>query len=99
MIDLKLNIGEQDIQIVDSYKVTKRSDIKKYISEIKTEYSSHPVFEKISEKTLVSEWCVHNLLYKLNILRSRTKDVDLNSNKTKLEIFLYRFLSIFYIGL
>ena len=48
MIDLKLNIGEQDIQIVDSYKVTKRSDIKKYISEIKTEYSSHPVFEKIS---------------------------------------------------
>ena len=99
MIDLKLNIGEQDIQIVDSYKVTKRSDIKKYISEIKTEYSSHPVFKKISEKTLIYEWCVHNLLYKLNILRSRTKDVDLNSNKTKMEIFLYRFLSIFYIGL
>lgn len=98
-MDLKVNIGEYDIQVVDSYKIKKRKDIKKYITELKAEYCSHPVFVNISEKTLISEWCVHNLLYKLNILKSRTKDVDFNSNKSKIEIVLYRLLSIFYIGL
>ena len=97
--NIEINIGEKDIQIVDSYKITSKNEMNTIISELKTRYSDHPVFIKVSEKTLISEWCVHNLLYKLNILKSRTKDVDFNSNKTKLEIFLYKILSIFYIGL
>lgn len=97
--NIKINIAENDIQIVDSYKVTSRNEMKTIISELKARYSDHPVFIKVSEKILVSEWCVHNLLYNLNILRSRTQSVDFNSDKTKLEIFLYRILSIFYIGL
>ena len=36
---------------------------------------------KVWKRTLASlkdEWCVHNALYRLHILRSRTADVDLN---------------------
>lgn len=45
--------------------------------KIRCRHANSQVWQR-SFDSLENEWCVHNALYRLHILRSRTADVDLN---------------------
>ena len=70
-----------DIQIIDSYLVSKKF-FQRALENIKKEEEG--AGEKPSQvwqrkmKSLRKEWATHNLCYALHIKRSSTKDVDLN---------------------
>lgn len=88
-----------NIQVIDSYKVDSKRDIKYLINEILAtpEYiEMYHLGYKRSKHSLISEWAAHNLLYKFNYKRDRVKDVDLNQGESKKRKFLYSILSIFY---
>ena len=70
-------ITSYNIHIPNSFKITKRKEMKKLLLQIKSE---HPECEVFKRKlwSLCSEWKAHNRLYKLNIEPERTKSVDLN---------------------
>lgn len=70
-------ITSYNIHIPNSFKITKRKEMKKILLQIKSE---HPECEVFKRKlwSLCSEWKAHNRLYKLNIEPERTKSVDLN---------------------
>ena len=42
-----------------------------------------------SDMSYVKEWYAHNILYKLGLFRSHTRDVDLNDNETLTRRFAY----------
>lgn len=90
-----VKVSSLNIHVENSFLVQRRDDIKRMIKYIKNEYPEHPTF-KHSEKVLVAEWCVHNLLYNFGLFKERTKHVDLNSNKTILEKWAYLFIALFY---
>lgn len=91
-----IHVSDDNIRIENSYTARSRKEIREVLGYIKYYYPGHLTFKNNSDRVLVAEWCVHNLLYNLNVLRSRTKDVDLNSNKTKLEKIAYLIASLFY---
>lgn len=70
-----------NIQIRNCHSYTK-AEMRKKLND-KREHSSTPTEEKEvldhrSNFSLINEWCVHSLLYRLGIARERTKDCDLN---------------------
>ena len=85
-------VSENNIKIIDSYKVTKWADMLRILTTIKKETNSN-VFNR-SMDSLIEEWIAHNRLYKLHIFRSHTKDVDLNYPQKWYEKLIYRILSI-----
>ncbi len=91
-----IHVSDDNIRIENSYTARSRKEIKEVLGYIKYYYPGHLTFKNNSDLVLIAEWCTHNLLYNLGVLRSRTKDVDLNSNKTKLEKIAYLVTSLFY---
>ena len=92
---LDVLVSENNIHIYDSYLISSRKEMKEQISDIKSWYPSHPIFD-IPEYILIAEWCSHNLLYNLGLFQYRTKDVDLNYNKSWIEKIVYVLVSLFY---
>lgn len=74
---MKTLISENNIQIQDSYKISKY-EFDKIINNIKTDLPEHIVSKNRSNRSLKNEWAIHNLLYNIGIARSHTKDVDFN---------------------
>ena len=70
----------------DSYKITSISTIESEINRLLTERLLSPTR---TTKSYVKEWHAHNVLYKLGLFRSHTKDVDLNDDETFLKLFMY----------
>ena len=70
-------VTSNNINIKDSYKVKKKSEMKDILYAIQHNHSGCPVFKR-SYNALLSEWKTHNRLYALGFQRARTKDVDLN---------------------
>lgn len=74
---MEIRVTADSVHIEDSAFVSKRS----FVTILKTIKEVHPecvVFEWRSIFSLAMEWAVHNMLYRLGLWRSRTKDVDLN---------------------
>lgn len=90
--DIVYKILPNRIKIIDSYQITDRSRMREIIYAIQ---HNHPEvrFDR-DHDDLIHEWVAHNRLYKWNIKRDRTKDVDLCYKETKFRIFLYRILGI-----
>ena len=67
---------DDNIHIDDSCKISKRY-MESALSAIE---AAHPVLSvwRRSPKSLKREWATHNLLYRLGLWKSRTRDVDLN---------------------
>lgn len=78
--------------IIDSYTVTKTSDMRDFIVDV---LSEEP-FTCRSVNSYVREWKAHNLLYRLGLFKSHTQDVDLDIQETRLRRFCYFILSLFY---
>lgn len=92
---IKLNISTDNVEIVDSYKITRVNHMLDVINYIKTINST--AISKRKTLSMLSEWRAHNLLYSMGIERERTMHCDLNFENS-LKKFLYMLLSIFYIG-
>lgn len=43
------------------------------------EFPNCKIWEERTRKSMIREWAVHNLLYRLGMFRSHTKDVDINT--------------------
>lgn len=92
---VEVEFYDTNIKIIDSYKIRNNTEKKLILLLI----SSHEEFKKGTHKRSLSsylrEWKGHNVLYRLGIKRSHTKDVDLDEGETLLRKICYAILSIF----
>ena len=85
--DIVYKILPNRIKIIDSYQITDRSRMRKIIYAIQ---HNHPEvrFDR-DHDNLIHEWVAHNRLYRWNIKRNRTKDVDLCFNESWLNKIIW----------
>lgn len=74
---VEYNISENNIHLIDSYKIPKK-EFKCDLKTIASENSSNNVVQNRSIFSMEMEWSTHNFLYMLNIERNRTKNTDLD---------------------
>lgn len=92
---LKVNVSNNQYEICNSYLIKSKKEMKRIIENLKKNYPTYDI-SKCSTFVLVSEWASHNLCYKLNILRSRTKDANLNTGKKWYINILYILCGMLY---
>lgn len=95
-MEAELKVYDDNIVVIDGYKYTSPKEMLNALEFVSWFYPENKVIKTRSFKSLMAEWKTHNLLYDLHILRSRTKDVDLNLNSKFIQL-IYRFLSVFYL--
>jgi hypothetical protein len=95
-IELDISILNNYVHINNSFKVTSRDDMNFVLDKIKTNYPNHEICN-ISNFMLVQEWATHNLLYSLGLFKDKTRDVDLNINKSWFISSLYCIIGFLYI--
>lgn len=95
-LPVKVNMVENNIHIIDSYKIKKRSEMKDILAYLSEQEPSNNVIVNRSQKSLIREWRGHNLLYSLGIFKSHTKDVDLDYPSPWYMSLGYRILSFLY---
>lgn len=93
---LKVHASKTNTTIFNSHEVRSPIDMGYIISSIRNKVSKNYAINKRDMYSMGHEWRAHNLLYSLGIMRSRTKDVDLNINQTWYIKMLYSILSLFY---
>ena len=88
--DITFQCNKNNLQIVDSYKVSKPKEMKeiliflrKYIKE------NFNISYKRSIASWLNEWEAHNLYYDLNQQRERSRSVDLNEDEPLWKIKAY----------
>lgn len=91
-------ISKTNIHIVDSYKITKRDDMKAIIKIIRAKASENGFEYKRTDSSWVNEWRAHNFMYKYKIQKDRTGSVDLNENESRFRIICYFLMSCCYVG-
>lgn len=95
---MSIEVSKNNIHIEDSYLINKRSDIQLVLDNIRANYSlEYCEVLKRTDKSLIREWCSHNILYNLHLFRNHTKDVDLNYPQSKIVEVIYSVISIFHI--
>ena len=102
---IKYNITEYNIHIENSYILTKEDRIRQYLINLRDNIECCEldciVFHRRTIKSLIKEWIAHNVLYKLHIVRSHTKSVDLNVERWyrilcyNIIYFVYKLLNYF----
>ena len=77
-----ISYSKTNTHVLNSYLINDKNLIKEYVLKIIDERKklNYPVTR--TPESYVREWIGHNKLYKIGIVRSRTKDVDLNENNT-----------------
>ena len=71
--------ADPDMSICDSYGITSRSDMN-VILEVLLEYErEYPSDWDRTKSSMLNEWIIHNMLYRLKYERQRTDQVDLNN--------------------
>ena len=95
--EYKYTVTESNVCIKKSYLITKRSDMKLAIQQIRETIATLEGIDiKRSDREWLQEWRAHNFLFELNLFRTQTQNVDLNENETKERKKLYRLLSFLY---
>ena len=82
-----------NIKVINSYKLTKRKEIKEAVIEILEKAPLY--YTRRSINSLVREWRCHNRFYKLGLFTSHTKDCDLEAKEALYRRFCYFFLGRF----
>lgn len=85
---MEIRVSENNIQIVNSYEVSKKR-FDAIIDRLQRNLPQHKVIVNRSRSSIKKEWTSHNLLYKLGIARSRTRDLDINYPLTFVEEVFY----------
>jgi hypothetical protein len=89
ILGVDIEYDENNIKVIDSYKIKKRDLISDILVLFKLETGY------VSKRNLVdwvSEWVAHNRLYTLGLFRSHTKDVDLEENEKRWRKIIYKIL-------
>ena len=80
---IKVKIGADSIQIVDSYKYNNEEDMKRILNIIMNSDTYKSYGYSRTEKSYLSEWKAHNAaysLYKKGNWADQTRSVDFNKN-------------------
>lgn len=88
-------MGETNTTIYDSYKIHSIDEMKFILNRIKEQFPNSSI-NKRSIFSLINEWRTHNLLHRLGVYKSRTKDVDLDINQPIIFKIGYFIGSLFY---
>lgn len=97
MIDVsKVILTEENVRIIDSCEVRSKEGIVAFLTQLRENASSEMAINLRSMKSLVDEWCTHNLFYRLHVFCSRTHDVDLERHQSWLREIFCRVMSFFY---
>ena len=81
--EIKIEINETSIQIVNSYKIQNEKDMEKIINIVMNHHYYNMYGYDCSERSYLSEWKAHNAaysFYKKGNWGDRTRSVDLNKN-------------------
>lgn len=93
-IEYSVKASDDNINIKDSWLAKGKEEKMHIINEIKR-LTNVKVLEARSMQSMLTEWKAHNVLYKWNIERARTADVDIDINPSLLHRICYKILSIF----
>ena len=89
--NLKVNINENNIKIINSYRINNKKEMKEILTEI---FERDPYKDvrtrKIDESIL--EWKTHNILYNLHLFRTHTIDCDITENEQLHRMIIYQIL-------
>ena len=97
MIDAsKAILTAENTHIVDSCEVKSREEMVAFLTQLRENASSEMAINLRSMKSLVDEWCTHNLFYRLHVFCSRTHDVDLERHQSWCREAFCRVVSFFY---
>ena len=94
--EIVCHLSNNNVQIVDSYKIRKSSDMISIIEFVKTEAEKLGFTYVRSNNSWLTEWKAHNYLYDHNIEQARTCSVDLNEDEGKFKLFCYSVLAFMY---
>lgn len=89
---MEISYSQNNTQVKNSYLLSTKNAIREEVEEIidYRKLTKRPVTRSVN--SYVREWRGHNKLYKWNIARSHTKDVDLNENNNIIEELLWLIL-------
>lgn len=93
---LKARATENNTTIFDSHIVKSFSGMRSLIYYMRGNAPKEYAIRRRSVTGMIHEWRVHNLLYELGLFRSRTKDVDLNTDQSWYAKVLYFIISPLY---
>lgn len=88
-------VNNNNIQILDAYKYSKK-EIDNILNFLEFTYPLNTVIKNRTIYSMKMEILTHILFYKLNILKNRTKDVDINYPINKFAELLYICLGSIY---
>lgn len=89
---------KNNVQIVNSQRITKKSDMNAIVKLIRSEAAKLGFKYKRTNSSWVTEWRAHNYMYNKGIERNRTKSVDLNENESRTKLLSYTLMSLRYRG-
>ena len=92
IVILDLRDEKEDICIRDSYRlddISSQEALIQLIIDYNKLYPSQKLWQR-SEESLLNEWLIHNLAYKLNISRERTSDVDFENKEENKYLILQK---------
>ena len=92
---MEYTITKDNLHIEDSYLVESEDDMILFLNKVMSESDTNTIVWKLSLSEMANEWKGHNLLYYYDILRTRTKDVDINKNSWVLRLG-YKILAKIY---
>lgn len=90
--DIVYKVLSNRVKIIDSYKITDRERMRDILYAI--QYNHPDIRFNRNNDDLIREWVAHNRLYEWGIRRKKTKDVDLEFEECKWNMFIYKILGI-----
>ncbi len=87
--NLEINISETNIHLHDSFTIHSKKEKEFILNEIIKAFPE--ILNYRTFKSMLREWRAHNILYRFNILRDRTKHTDIEF-KQKLKFKIGYFL-------
>lgn len=85
-------VSNNNCKIIDSYKITSKEVMLDFINQLREE---HKEFQARTSLSYYREWKAHNILYKLDLFKSHTKDTDLNIDEKLSRRICYFIISLF----
>ena len=90
--NIEYYVLNNNCKIIDSYKMTNKEVMLDFINQLREE---HKEFQVRTSSSYYREWKAHNILYKLGLFKSHTKDVDLNIDEKLSRRICYFIISLF----
>lgn len=85
-------IDKHYITIKDSSKIKDKKSMESILKIARNIALKKGYHYKRTNKSWIQEWRAHNLLYKLHLFETHTKDTDLEECESKFRLFCYKIL-------